>query len=374
MAYRFTAALIFLLLLSGQSYSKASRVPVFQSEGMSIHSELVTEGLQIPWGFDFIGSEEMLVTERKGKLHRLNLETRKRVSISGLPKFYVKSQGGLLDVIVHPQFSKNNLIYFTYATPYKSENSVRLSQAVLKGNRLSNVKTLFTAEASSDNNIHFGSRLVFDKAGYLYMSIGDRGERDRAQDLSSHGGKIIRLKADGTVPKDNPFVGRKGARPEIWTLGHRNPQGLAIHPKTGRIWEQEHGPRGGDEINLLKKGGNYGWPKVTYGKEYWGPSIGRKKGRGTIQPLHQFTPSIAPSGLTIYMGKAFPKWNGNVFSGAMKLTHINRQVYKKGKVIKEERLLDSWGQRIRNIKTGPDGFIYFSTDAGEIFRLVPRKK
>ena len=203
------------------------------------------------------------------------------------------------------------------------------------------------------------------------MTVGERGNRENAQTLSNHLGKVIRLKDDGSIPSSNPFVNKKNARPEIWSWGHRNPQGLAVHPKTGELWLQEHGPRGGDEINVIKKGKNYGWPK--YGREYWGPKIGKEKMTGFEQPVYHFTPSIAPSGLMIYYGKSFPNWNGSVFSGAMKMTHINRLYSNSKGQYFEDRILDDWGKRIRNIKLGIDGNVYFATDEGKIYRMRREK-
>ncbi|SMF04950.1 PQQ-dependent sugar dehydrogenase [Pseudobacteriovorax antillogorgiicola] len=362
---------LYSLMLSSLSYGK-TYVKTFKSESMTIGLEKVADGLGVPWGMAFIDSKNILVTSRSGTLYWV--EGAKKTPIKGVPKVYAESQGGLLDVALDPDFKNNQTIYFTYSIAYQGGNTTRLSSAILSKYQLKNVKSIFTAEPKGSRNIHFGSRIAFDRQGYIYITVGDRGERDRAQSLDNHSGKVIRLHRDGKVPKDNPFVGKKGARPEIWSWGHRNPQGLAIHPKTGALWEQEHGPRGGDEINLIKKGVNYGWPKITYGKEYWGPSIGPSKQKGLAQPVHHYTPSIAPSGLEIYQGKAYPKWNGNIFSGAMKLTHINRLVLNgKGAVVKEERLLDDWGERIRNIKQGPDDLLYIAVDSGQILRLLPVK-
>ena len=363
------------LLLIATSATAKPFIKSFTSEGMHIGVEEVVKGLSIPWGFDFIDGERLLVTERKGTMSLINIKKKTLPRLSGGPNVLESGQGGLLDVAVHPKFKQNKKIFFTYSIPYKGGNTSRLSVATLEKLQLKNVKNLFTAHPESSRGLHFGSRIAFDRKGHIFVTIGDRGYRDRAQELDKHSGKIIRLKLDGSIPTDNPFYNKKGAMKEIWSFGHRNPQGLAFHPKTGELWAQEHGPRGGDEINLVKKGVNYGWPVITYGKEYWGPSIGTTRKKGLAQPVHQFTPSIAPSGLTIYQGKAFPKWQGNLFSGAMKLTHINRLVLGNGnKVVKEERLLDDWGERVRNIRMGPDGLIYFSIDSGKLLKLVPIKK
>ena len=367
-------SLLSFLCLKPVGLSQTTDVPTISSAGMSIKGEVLATGLGIPWGFDFLSKQEIIVTSRSGQMYLVNPKTRTSIKLAGLPAIYSRGQGGLLDVIKDPQFPKNRRIFFSYSIVHRGGNSVRLASAILKKNRLTKLKILFTAEPESSKNLHFGSRLAIDSKNFLFMTIGDRGERDRAQQLNNHGGKIIRLKLDGSIPKDNPFYNRKDSKPEIWSYGHRNPQGLTIHPITKELCAQEHGPRGGDEINIVKKGKNYGWPKASYGKEYWGPSIGSKKVQGTVQPLYQFTPSIAPSGLAIYSGTEFPKWEGNIFSGAMKLTHINRLVMKKGKIIQEERLLDKWYQRVRNVKVGPKGHLYFTIDDGALIRLYRTSK
>ena len=366
---------ILTIILAGFISAEASAKKItnkFKSEGMSVGVEVLSDRFDVPWGFDFINDSQLIISERKGTMSLLDIKSGMIKTVKGLPKVYHGGQGGLLDVAVHPNFSKTKLIYFTYAIDFEDGHTTRLGMAKLKGQYLANFKVLFTALPSGNRSIHFGSRIAFDKKGHIYFSVGDRGKRDRAQDLKTHSGKIIRLNLDGSVPKDNPFVNRKGVKKEIWTYGHRNPQGLTRHPITGQIWEQEHGPRGGDEINLLRKGYNYGWPIITYGKEYWGPSIGTTHKKGLVQPVYHYTPSIAPSGLAIYAGSKFPAWQGNVFSGALKLTHINRLVLgKTNRVLKEERLLKGMDERIRNIKVALDGLIYFSSDSGKIMRLVP---
>ncbi|MFW7377405.1 MAG: PQQ-dependent sugar dehydrogenase [Oligoflexus sp.] len=367
------ALFVSLVLLPNLIHAKsqAKIIRSLDSDGMKVLVEQLADGLGIPWGFDFLTDNIMIITDRSGRIHLLNLENLRLVAVEGVPDVYQKSQGGLLDIHKHPDFAKNQVIYFTYSVAHGDGATTRLTQAKLVKNELKELKVLFTAETPSTKNVHFGSRLAIDKNGFLYMSIGDRGERERAQNLSEHAGKILRFHLDGSVPKDNPFVGKKNAKPEIWSYGHRNPQGLTLHPQTGALWSHEHGPRGGDEINVIQKGGNYGWPLVTFGREYWGPKIGTTQKKGMIDPLHQWTPSIAPSGMSFYTGKAFPKWQGNLFSGSMVLTHVNRIVLQDHKFVKEERLLDDWGLRIRSIKTGPDGFIYFASDQGQLLRFRP---
>lgn len=361
---------LFLVLLVTLNCSQAaSKVYGIKTESGNIKVETIATGLGIPWGMAFLSEKEMLVSERAGRLHRVNIETGIAQEISGVPEIYASGQGGLLDLALDPKFAENALVYFTYSIAVDGGSTQRLSRGKLKGNKLESIETLFTAQPASSKKVHFGSRMAFDDKGHIFFSVGDRGLRDRAQDLGTHSGKIMRIKLDGSVPKDNPFVNDKKALPEIWSYGHRNPQGLTFRGDTGELWSHEHGPRGGDEINVIQAKKNYGWPVITYGKEYWGPSIGTTKKEGMVQPLKYYVPSIAPSGMTFYSGKKIPEWKGNLFIGALALTHINRNVIKDGKVVHEERLMSEWKQRIRNIQEGPDGYLYFGTDAGKIMRF-----
>lgn len=352
----------------------------FTSEGMTIEVNPVFKTNGILWGLAFISPREILVTEKLGRLIRLDLETQQSREIKGLPALHPQGQGGLLDVAVHPDFSKNRLIYLTYSFQNGKDSwTTRLSRARLDDGQLTNSQILFTADIDSDEGVHFGSRIVFGRDGKIYFGVGDRGQRDRAQELSAHNGKIFRLNDDGSVPKENPFLNNPKARPEIWSYGHRNPQGMGVHPVTGELWSNEHGPRGGDEINRIQRGLNYGWPIVTYGREYWGPRIGEGATKPGIEaPVHQFTPSIAPSSLVIYSGKMFPAWKGDFFSGALVLEHLNRVVLKPdGTFVKEERLLRDLKERFRNVVEGPNGSLLVSTDSGRIYELKrsgPNKK
>ena len=334
--------------------------------------EVLAKDLGIVWGMVFINKKEILFTEREGNIKKLNIQTGKVVSVSGAPKVYARGQGGLLDVALHPDFLKNKKVYISYSKIMKRKQTTAVAVGVLKKNKLTRVKDIFVASPAVSSRRHFGSRLVFDKKGFLYVTVGDRVERHSAQKTDNHLGKVLRLTDKGRPPKNNPFVSVKGALPEIWSLGHRNPQGLFIHPETGDLWEQEHGPRGGDEINLIKKGKNYGWPVVTHGREYWGPKIGegvRKK--GMEQPIKYYVPSIAPSGFLIYSGKKFKKWRGGFFSGALALRHLNRLKVVKKKVREEERLLSDLKFRVRHVIEGPQGLIYICVDQGKILRLRP---
>lgn len=285
-----------------------------------------------------------------------------------------EGQGGMLDIALSPNYKKNGWIYFTYVKEIDGEGATVLARAKLKQSRFYKWQELLVSESTTDTGRHFGSRIAFDKKGHVFFGIGDRGERPNAQDLTNHAGSIMRLNMDGSIPDDNPFVNSDTSLPEIWSYGHRNPQGLVYDIKTNRLWEIEHGPRGGDEINLIKKGANYGWPVISYGKEYWGPlAVGEGTHRkGMEQPVKVYVPSIAPGSLLIYSGTIFPQWQGNLFSGALKLRHINRIVLnKKGEAISEERLLETLDNRIRALAQSPEGWIYFSTDSGEIYRIKP---
>ena len=344
----------------------------FQSEGKKLRIEKVAQGLGIPWGMAFLpNSSEVLVTDRNGRLLQVGLKGKPApFAYRGLPKIYVSGQGGLLDVTLHPNFTKNRMIYLSYSIAQGDKNTLRIGRGVLQGKTIKNWQNIFTARPASSRQLHFGSRLLFDKNGYLFATIGDRGMRPLSQGLGAHNGKIIRIKEDGSIPKDNPYINKKGYLPEIWSFGHRNPQGLAFDSK-GQLWSHEHGPRGGDEINLIQAKKNYGWPEITYGREYYGPKIGTTHKKGMEQPVKYYVPSIAPSGMVFYSGKKIPQWKDNLFIGSLVLTHLNRTVLKKGQFVDEERILDDWGQRIRSVQEGLDGFLYFTTDQGEMYRIVP---
>ena len=333
--------------------------------------ENIIQRSDVIWGFDFLSDGRILFTERGGKLSVFDPKTKKITDIIGLPKVYAFGQGGLLDVRVHP---KNGYLYFTYSEPVKDLSTTALLRAKLEGNSLKSIEKLFSAHQPNDNDIHYGSRIEFDDKGHLFITVGDRDERHHAQKLDYHQGKILRLNEDGSIPQDNPFVKTKNTKPEIWSYGHRNPQGLVRNSETGDIWEAEFGPRGGDEINLIQAGKNYGWPLITFGKEYWGPKIGEgTKKEGIENPVKHWVPSISPSAITIYHGDVFPEWKGNIFLATLSSTHLRRLVLKGKEVISEDELLKDLDYRFRNIRPGPDGFIYYSTDEGKLGRLVPVK-
>ena len=344
----------------------------FSSSSQQFELEELAKDLDIVWGMVFISSDEMLFTELDGDFKKLNLKTRTVEPIKGSIEVYNRGQGGLLDISLHPDFSKNKRVYFSYSKREGSGQTTGISYGILQGNELTQIKEIFSAQPVMSSSIHFGSRLVFDKQGFLFMAMGDRHNRHLAQSLETHMGKILRMTDEGQAPPTNPFVKEKDALPEIWTRGHRNPQGLYIHPETGGLWANEHGPRGGDEINLIEEGKNYGWPVITYGREYWGPKIGEgTKQAGLEQPVKYYVPSIAPCGLLIYSGKQIPEWKGDFFSGALVLRHLNRIKIVDNKVVEEERLISDLRFRVRNVIEGPKGYIYISVDEGSIFRIKP---
>jgi glucose/arabinose dehydrogenase len=337
-----------------------------------IRVSAVLTGLQIPWGMDFLPDGRAVVTERPGGVRVADLAKGTSVVLAGAPTVAAKNQGGMLDVLVHPRFADNGWIYFCHSVANgDDENTTRVSRYRLRDDALVDGQVLFTAEPWLDTVHHFGCRLRIDDAGFLFVSVGDRQERKRAQQLDSHAGKIMRLHDDGRVPADNPFAGRDGARPEIWSYGHRNVQGLAFDAE-GRLWAHEHGPRGGDEINQVRPGNNYGWPVITFGREYWGPSIGEGTAKdGMQQPAWQWTPSIAPSGMLFYSGAAFPAWRGDLFSGSLVLAHLNRATLDGGKVAEAERILAGRGLRVRDVEQDADGLLYLLTDNGFVLKIEP---
>lgn len=343
--------------------------------GQGFKPQTVVSGLEHPWAMAFLPDGRILVTERPGRLRLIEDGRLHPDPIQGLPEIRPVGQGGLLDIILHPDYQDNGWLYFAYAAPGPGGVGTEVARARLDGMRLKDLEVLFSMEPKTRAGRHFGSRLVIDQDNYLYFGIGDRGERPRAQQLDDHAGSMIRLHDDGRVPAHNPFVDREDARPEIFSYGHRNPQGLTLHPETGQVWEHEHGPQGGDELNIIKKGVNYGWPVITYGVNY---VIGTKIGEGTHkagmeQPLYYWDPSIAPSGMDFYTGDKFPQWRGNLFIGALKFQLLVRLELDGTRVTREERLLEGELGRIRDVETGPDGYLYLLTDEddGRLVRLIP---
>ena len=354
----------------------AQAAQVYNSQQLNFMLETVATDFGTPWGMAFLSRDEIIITEREGNFKLLNLKSKKIQLLTGGPKVMQIGQGGLLDVALAPDYKNSGWIYFTYVKNVDDEGATTLARARLSGSRLVDWQDLLVTVSTTDTGYHFGSRIAFDGKGHLFFGIGDRGERSNSQDLSNHAGTVIRLNLDGSVPEDNPFKNQSDALPEIWSYGHRNPQGLVYDKNRDRLWLIEHGPRGGDEINLVLPGRNYGWPVISYGKEYWGPiAVGEGTHKeGMEQPVKQYTPSIAPGSLLLYTGKAFPKWQGNLFSGALALTHLNRvTLNEEGQAKGEERLLNELDERIRTLAQSPEGWIYFSTDSGNIMRIRPAK-
>ncbi len=326
----------------------------------------LTSGLAHPWSLAFLPDGRMLVTERRGRLRIINTDFKLDPgSVGGVPVVMPHGQGGLMDVVLHPKFAENNWVYLSYTAGDGTNVGTEVARGVLKGNQLENVQVIFKMAPKLRTGYHFGSRIVFDRDGFMFITLGDRGEMERAQNPGDHNGSVIRLHDDGRVPKDNPFVGKPGWLPEKYTLGNRNMQGAALHPQTGLLWTHEHGPQGGDEVNVIRPGVNYGWPVITYGANY---GTGTKIGEGTAkdglaQPLHKWVPSIAPSGMAFYSGSKFTKWRGDLFIGALRDQMLVRLKLDSEKVVREEQLLKNVLGRIRDVRVGPDGFIYLLTDA-----------
>lgn len=344
--------------------------------GITFRVADVATGLSSPWSLAFLPNGDMLVTERPGRLRRIRAGALEKAPIAGAPKVAARGQGGLLDVAVHPDFANNGLIYLSYSGDGQGGVGTEVMRARLSGDRLEGGEVIFRVNPKTRGDGHYGSRFLFAPDGTLFVTLGDRYIfRDRAQKVSDHLGTIVRIKDDGSVPDDNPFKGRDGALPEIFSYGHRNTQGIALRPGTAQIWQHEHGPRGGDEINILKAGANYGWPKVTYGIDYDGSVISNRTTMpGMEPPVLHWTPSIAPSGMAFYDGGKFPAWRGDLFVGALALTHLRRVRLEGDKVVDQEVLLPSLDERIRDVRSGPDGFLYLVTDdprSGRVIRLEP---
>ena len=367
-------ALLGLACSSLAAPSAVAQDKLYLSQRAAFRLNTIAGGLVHPWAMAFLPGGDILVTERPGRLRVVRAGKLQRRPVAGLPKVAAQGQGGLMDVILHPRFAENRLIYLSYTARGAGGIGTHVARARLSGGKLTGLRVIFAALPRNSGGRHFGSRMVFGPDGLLYITSGDRGESADAQSLATHTGKVVRITDSGAVPRDNPFAGRAGARAEIFTTGHRNPQGIARHPATGRIWAVEHGPMGGDEINILAPGANYGWPAITYGRSYAGFSIGEGTHKpGMAQPIKYWVPSIAPSGLAFYTGARFPGWTGSLFVGALVLKHLNRLTLAGDRVVGEERLLSDWGRRIRDVRDGPDGYLYILTDEnpGALVRLEP---
>ncbi|MBO3116635.1 PQQ-dependent sugar dehydrogenase [Winogradskyella sp. DF17] len=333
--------------------------------------EVIVADMTIPWGFCFLPDGTMLITEKSGEL--IHYKEGEKILIQGVPEIYVRGQGGFMDIIIDPKYSENGWLYMSYAsTGYEDGGgNTTIARAKLSGEKLTEFKVLYKAKPNSKRGQHFGSRLQFDNEGFLYFTIGDRGNRDvNPQDITRDCGKIYRINPDGSIPPSNPFVDSVNAKKAIFSYGHRNPQGMTIHPETGEIWTHEHGPKGGDEINIISKGKNYGWPVISYGVNYSGTKFTEiTKKEGMEQPFHYWDPSIAPSGMAFISSDKYGDWKGNLLVGSLKFQYLDMCTIKDNKIIKEERLLNAIG-RVRSVEQGPDGFIYVSVENLGIVKLL----
>ena len=368
------AASIAILAISSVTASAQKRYP---SSAGELTVETVTSGLEHPWGLAFLPDGRMLVTERPGRLRLVEADGKLSRPIAGLPSVMARGQGGLLGIALDSAFAQNRLVYVSFAEPRSGGNGTSVARGRLneQGTALGNVEVIFRQMPKINSNMHFGSRLIFDRAGALFVTLGERySQRDQAQNPANHLGKLVRIRPDGSTPADNPK--KEGWAPEIWSIGHRNVQGAALHPDTGQLWTAEHGARGGDEINTPKAGLNYGWPVITYGVDYSGAKIGEGTAKpGMEQPLFYWDPSIAPSGAAFYSGPVWPAWKNSLFVGALAGQMLVRLSTEGEKVTGEERLLTDIGERIRDVVQGPDGFLYLLTDEadGKVLRVRPAK-
>lgn len=334
--------------------------------------ENVVTDIQIPWGMTWLPDGAMLVTEKSGKLYHVKNGT--KTEIKNMPKVYVRGQGGLLDIALHPNYAKNGWIYMTFASSDSEGEggNTKLIRAKIIDGGLTQIESLYKATPNTTKGQHWGSRILFDNAGFLYFSAGERGnEKENPQDIKRDGGKIYRLNDDGSIPKDNPFVGQEGAKEAIYSFGHRNPQGLTKHPLTGEIWANEHGPQGGDEINIIKKGANYGWPVVTYGLGYDGSTISEVSEKEGVEiPIYYWVPSIAPCAITFVTGDRYPDWKGHLLVGSLKFKYLELLKLKENKVVDRQKIATDVG-RVRNVAQGPDGYVYIAVEGKGILKIIP---
>jgi glucose/arabinose dehydrogenase len=372
--------LVRLIVASVALAPTAAATQTFPSDAGNLNVETIARGLERPWALAFLPEGKMLVTERPGRLRIVTRDGQISPPVSGVPQVRASGQGGLHDVVLDRDFASNRTIYFCYAEPASGGGRTAMARARLtdgEAARLDDVKVIFRQEGPLSSGNHYGCRIVQGRDGNLWLTMGDHFTyRDEAQNLANHLGKIVRVTPDGAVPRDNPFVGRKDAKPEIWSYGHRNSQGATLHPQTGRLWEHEHGPRGGDEVNIPLAGRNYGWPVIGYGVDYSGAKIHAATAKPRMeQPIKYWVPSIAPSGMAFYTGDLFPRWKGSLFVGALAGQLLVRLELDGEKVTKEERLLGNLDARIRDVRQGPDGAIWLVTDSsdGRIIRVTPAK-
>jgi glucose/arabinose dehydrogenase len=376
---------LIMLMLAGVMFTSCSKNDqakeevftgkVIESEKQKFGVDTITKELTNPWGIAFLPDGRILVTERAGEIRIVKDGKLLPEKIGNVPAVFANGQGGLMDIKLHPDYASNGWIYLTYAKPGEGGGGTVLARAKLEGNNLTNLEELFSAQPLSESGAHFGSRVVFDGKGYVFVSSGERGTKPNAQDLTNHLGKILRLQEDGKVPTDNPFINTPGAKPEIWSYGHRNPQGLIYDKATETLWNVEHGPMGGDELNKVEKGKNYGWPEITYGMNYDSTVISDfTEKEGMEQPVFFWKPSIATCGMTQVTSDRYPDWKGNLLIGALAKQHIARvELDAQGKFVKQEKLLENIG-RVRAVEQSPDGYLYVATETpGMLLRLVPVK-
>lgn len=360
------------IVFSSCAQQKENDISLSEETSRNYTVETVVDNISIPWGMDWLPDGSLLITEKSGEL--IQFKNGKRTTIENVPEVYLRGQGGLLDIAVHPNYKTNGWIYLTYASSEGDGNggNTKLIRAKLNNNSLSQIEELYKAAPNSTKGQHFGSRIAFDNEGFVYFTVGDRGNRDEnPQDITRDCGKLYRLHDDGRIPADNPFTDEEGAKKAIFSYGHRNPQGLTVHPQTGAIWSHEHGPKGGDEINIHKKGANYGWPIITYGVNYSGtPITDQTKKSGMEQPIYYWTPSIAPSGMAFITGKHYPNWKGSLLVGSLKFEYLELLKLDNNKVVGRQKLLTDIG-RVRNVKVGPDGYIYVGVEGKGIVKLLP---
>lgn len=377
---RSVAALLTLLIATASPAAHAVQTDAPRPTAQAgARAEPVASGLENPWGLAFLPSGDMLVTERPGRVRYVTAGGQVSRPLQGAPKAVAGGQGGMLDVAVAPDFASSREVFISFTEARRNgRTGTSIARLKLEGTgdraRLTGQKIIFRQQPASRSGRHFGSRIVFAPDGTLFITIGDRGSPRQAQNLALHPGKVIRINRDGSVPPDNPFVGKGDIRPEVWSYGHRNPQGAALNPATGQLWTVEHGARGGDEVNIPAAGRNYGWPVISYGTHYSGQKIGVGRSRpGMEQPVYYWDPSIAPSGMAFYTGAKHPAWRGNLFIGALKFRQIRRLILDGDRVVAEETLLRNLRRRVRAIRQSPAGDLYFLTDAqrGQIMRLVP---
>ena len=356
-----------------QNLTEEDAPQVFEEQGQQYSVQAVVDGLEFPWDFVFVSETEILLTEKPGRLNRINLHTGERTEIAGTPEVVYRGQGGLMGVVLAPDFQRSQTLYLSYSKKVADGYTTALMKARLSGDKLLDQELIFTAEPALQGKGHYGAAMVFDNDGYLFLSVGERQQRQYAQKLDNHLGKILRFDKNGKVPANNPFVGNNSAKPEIYSYGHRNPQGLAIHPVTGDLWDSEHGPQGGDEVNIIKAGANYGWPVITYGEEYGGGEIGPTKQEGMEQPEYYYVPSIATAGISFYQGELFPAWKNSLFVTALRGLHLNRIDFSTtGQDPSENRMLEPVKMRLRAVKESPSGEQFVLSENGSLLRLSPQ--